>query len=215
MARVSVGDYSRPAGYDVGDLARRKLVDVIRQKSGLWPGDKLVDVASGAGPVSHGLARAFTRVEIHAVEEDAELLEQSAVNARRERVPPDRLTLVRALPDALPFPDEAFLVSTCALGLSRVDDPVSVLEEMHRVTEFGGKCLLVDVDLTKHAGVPEDVRVNVLDAALYEEMKEIGWGKVQTQRLALLKGGGVLRLVTAKRFDVEGDERPDGADEEE
>jgi ubiquinone/menaquinone biosynthesis C-methylase UbiE len=213
MGHFTGGRYGPYEDYDVGELARRKYVDVIRRKAGLWPGDALLDVSCGHGTVSHNLARAFTRARVVAVEADEDEFRVAVENARAEALPASRLQLTRAVGDALPFQDESFLVTTCALGLSREEDPVAVLEEMHRVTEYAGKVYVVDLDFTRSKTHPRDVAVNVLDEEFVDAARDIGFGKVSVQKLALLPGGGTLRLFHGKRLDAVADEEA-GDDED-
>ena len=209
------GKYGPYPGFDVGDLARKRYSDIVVRKAGLWPGDRALDVACGHGTVSNALARAFTKCRVSAVEADEEELARAVENARVEGALP-RLDFVSADPTALPYDDETFMLTTCALGLAFEPDYLEVLEEIHRVTAFMGKVYLVDVDFTNAKKRPGRAKKSVFNEDTQAAMKEMGYGKINIQRVDTLRDGTAVLLLAAKRFDPEvgePDEGEDGEDE--
>ncbi len=205
------GKYGPYPGFDVGDLTRKRYSEIVARKAGLWPGDRALDVACGHGTVSNAVARAFTKCRVAAVDADAAHLARARENARVEGADP-RLDFVRATSAELPFEDESFLLTTCALGLAFEPAHLEVLAEMHRVTSFMGKVLVVDVDFTNATKRPPRAKKSVLGAETRAAMREMGFGKIHVQRVDTMRDGTALLLLSAKRFDVEG-EGPEGDEE--
>lgn len=200
--------YAPVSGYDVGPLARQKYAQLIVQKAGIFPGDVVLDVETGSGIIGVQVSRAFTRAKVIATDADRAALERAAKNAKDEGCV-DRMRFVQCSPDALPFKEERFFFATVGLGLARVEEPVDVMEEIHRVAGFSGKIYAAAVDLSKVKPKPKGWRGIVFDDGMLDAMREIGFGKVQRQRIALLPDGALLDLVMAKRFDAEEDEGDD------
>ena len=205
--------YAPAKGYDVGHLARQKYAHLVVRKAGLFPGDWVLDVETGTGILGVQVARAFTRAKVVATDAERASLERAAANAEAEGCR-DRMRLVQCLPDALPFKDESFFFTTIGFGLSRQEEPLDVLDEIHRATGYSGKVYAPALDLTRVKPKPRGWLAMVFDEDTVAAMREMGYGKVQKQRVALLPDGAQLDLVMAKRFDpAEGDE--DGDDDEE
>lgn len=121
------------------------------------------------------------------------------------------MRFVQALPDALPFKDECVWFTTAGLRLQSVNDPMDVLDEIHRVTGFSGKVYMLQADLRKlRVKKPRGVEPWVFEDDVVVAMKEMGFGKVQMQQIAVLADGARLVLVMAKRFDP-----AEGEDEDE
>ena len=106
-------------------LWRRFLVDRL-------PGDggHVLDVATGTGLVAAELVRRGFAVT--GVDQSAGML------ARARRRFGDRVELVEASAEALPFDDESFDHLTVTYLLRYVDDPGSTLQELARVVRPGG-----------------------------------------------------------------------------
>lgn len=212
-ARVALlrGEYAPHVGYDPGARSRRAVTEAIARKAGMFPGDLALVAPAGVGLVAAPLARAWTRCRVVAVEEDGDALARCVANTR-ELDALARLRPYRADPTALPFEDECFPLVACALALHAHDDPLGVLEELHRVAYWSGKLLAVEPDFTRLAKKPRGLHRNVLDADTQEAMKDMGWGKVSVQKIEVLPDGTVLQLATAKRLDenVDADEAGNG-----
>ena len=71
------------------------------------------------------------------------------------------------------------------------------------------------VDLARVKPKPRGWRAVVFDEDTTTAMREMGFGKITRQRVAVLADGAQIEIVMAKRFDAEHDEEGEGADEEE
>ncbi|HET6405395.1 MAG TPA: class I SAM-dependent methyltransferase [Candidatus Thermoplasmatota archaeon] len=197
--------YAPEDGYDPGPLARNKLTQIVVTKAGLFPGDWVLDVQTGTGLLGVNVSRAFTRAKVVATDSERDALEKARENARTEGCDA-RMRFVQCLPDALPFKDEFSFFSTTGLSLAREEEPLDVLDEIHRVTGFYGKVYVGTVDLRKARKAPRGMKKWIFTDDAIAAMREMGYGKVQMQQVAVLPDGGRLVLVTTKRFDAEGDE---------
>jgi ubiquinone/menaquinone biosynthesis C-methylase UbiE len=210
--------YAPARGYDVGPLARQKYAQMVVQKAGLFPGDWTLDVETGTGILGVQVARAFTRSKVVATDAERQNLERARENAGVEGCEA-RIQFVQCLPDALPFKDETFFFTTIGLALGRQEEPLDVLDEIHRATGYTGKVYAPALDLTRAKKKPRGTHPWVFDEETIGAMREMGFGKVQQLKVAILPDGAQLVLLTAKRFDPEeeeGDEEDadDGADDE-
>jgi ubiquinone/menaquinone biosynthesis C-methylase UbiE len=207
--------YAPSSGYDVGMHARQKYAQLVVQKAGIFPGDWVLDVETGTGILGVNVARAFTRAKVVVTDAEGRNLLKAKENAAAEGPGcADRLRLVRCLPDALPFKDETFFFATVGLALARQEEPLDVLDEVHRATGFYGKVYAPALDLRKMRRKPLGWKDWVFTDEVVKEMREMGFGKVQTMRILILPDGAQLQLVTMKRFDPEGDEDDLDGDEE-
>lgn len=205
--------YAPKGGYDMGPLARHKMSEMVVRKAGLFPGDWVLDVETGTGILGVNVARAFTRAKVVATDADRKNLLKAKENAAAEPAGTGaRLRFVQCLPDALPFKDETFFFATLGLTLARQEEPLDVLDEVHRVTGFYGKVYAPALDLRRMKRKPLGWKEWVFTEDVVKEMREMGFGKVQTLRIIVLPDGAQLQLVTMKRFDPEGgdDEEGDG-----
>lgn len=204
--------YAPTKGYDVGHLARQKYAQLVVQKAGIFPGDWVLDVETGAGILGVQVARAFTRAKVVLTDTERASLKRAAENSVAEGCA-DRMRFVQCLPDALPFKDAKFYFTMMGLALSLQEEPLDVLDEIHRTAGFSAKIYMPALDMTK---VKKKIRGTiswVFDAETIAAMREMGFGKVQPLRVAMLADGAQLYLVTAKRFDAEGDEADEEDDE--
>jgi demethylmenaquinone methyltransferase/2-methoxy-6-polyprenyl-1,4-benzoquinol methylase len=101
------------------------------------PDDRVLDVATGTGAVAAVLAERFG-CRITAVDQSDDMLAAAAVTLR-ERGLLDRVDLVRAEAEALPFDDGAFDGLTVTYLLRYVDDPAATVAELVRVVRPGGR----------------------------------------------------------------------------
>lgn len=198
----------------MGHLAREKYAQLVVRKAGLFPGDWVLDVETGTGILGVQVGRAFTRAKVVATDEERENLEHARRNATAEGCA-DRMRFVQCLPDALPFKDESFFFTTVGFGLAKQEDPLDVLDEIHRATGYYGKVYAPALDLSRVKPKPRGWTSVVFDRDTMAAMREMGYGKVGRQRVAILADGAQLDLVMAKRFDpAEGDEGDEGEDED-
>ena len=115
---------------------RRFMVDRLPRDGG-----QVLDVATGTGLVAEALlARGF---RVTGLDQSPGML----ANARARF--DDRVELVEASADALPFPDASFDHLTFTYLLRYVDDPGATLAELARVVRPGGTVAMVEFGLPR------------------------------------------------------------------
>ena len=202
--------YAPTVGYDVGSLARDRYAGLVVRKAGLIPGDWALDVQTGTGILGVNLARAFTKVKTVVTDANRENLVHARENASAEKCL-ERMRFVQCLPDMLPFKEEKFYFTTVGFRLCAEEEPLDTLDEIHRVTGFYGKVYAPTIDFRKAKNKPEDIIEWVFDEARIQEMREMGYAKVQQSRVMSLSDGAVIYLVMTKRLDPEGGEEEDAS----
>lgn len=104
---------------------------------GARPEDVVLDVATGTAAVAIELVRAY-RCSVVGVDQSAEML-----SSARERIAQaqldDRVQLVEASAERLPFADASFDALTVTYLLRYVEDPAGALRELARVVKSGGR----------------------------------------------------------------------------
>lgn len=139
QASADVFDSALASFYDVITFPLHWLRRRVVRLSGVAPGMRVVDVATGTG----AQARAFADAGAHVVGVDlaARML---AIARRKDRGHATRF--VEGDATALPFADETFDVSCVSLGLHEMPLSVRVraVHEMARVTREGGTVVVVD-----------------------------------------------------------------------
>ncbi len=104
---------------------------------GVGPGDRLIDLACGTGDLAE-LASA-TGAEVVAIDFAREML-----RAAKHRGAPARW--VQGDAEALPFPDAVATCLTCGFAMRNFSSLPTVLAEVARVLEAGGRVALIEVD---------------------------------------------------------------------
>jgi demethylmenaquinone methyltransferase / 2-methoxy-6-polyprenyl-1,4-benzoquinol methylase len=113
-------------------------------QTGLRPGQRALDVASGTGDLGAGVARqvgrdglaVLTDINREMLARGRDRLIDKGVGARVE--------FVIANAECLPFPDSAFDCVTIGLGLRNVTDKAVALASMRRVLKPGGRLLVLE-----------------------------------------------------------------------
>lgn len=206
--------YAPEDGYDPGPIARSKLSQIVVQKAGLFPGDWVLDVETGTGILGVNVARAFTRTKTIVTDTERENLEKARENADTEGCRA-RMAFVQCLPEALPFKDETFFFATVGMTLNAHEEPLEVFDEIHRATGYYSKIYAIAIDLTRLKKKPRGIDPWVFDDETVDELRGIGFGKVQKQQIAVLPDGARLFLVSMKRFDPEDEEGDEDEEDEE
>lgn len=113
-------------------------------QTGLRPGQRALDVASGTGDLGAGLARQVGR-DGRAVLTDInrEMLERGR-DRLIDRGFAARAEFVIANAECLPFPDSGFDCVTIGFGLRNVTDKPAALRSMRRVLRPGGRLLVLE-----------------------------------------------------------------------
>jgi demethylmenaquinone methyltransferase/2-methoxy-6-polyprenyl-1,4-benzoquinol methylase len=117
---------------------RRYLVSRLDAR----PGERVLDVACGTGAVSVEIARRYGCTVV-AADQSPEMLAEGRVRIERAGLG-DRIELVEARAEALPFPDGDFDHLTFTYLLRYVDDPAATLHELARAVRPGGRIAMLE-----------------------------------------------------------------------
>jgi len=122
-----------------GQIYRRNVL----RRAGIKRGMRVIDVASGTGPVARALMALLDNPEqIVCVEPSAGMIAES-----RKSVPCVHL---QATAECLPVGDQSFDFLTMGFALRHVDDLDKTFREFHRVLADGGKALVLDVTIPEN-----------------------------------------------------------------
>ena len=113
---------------------RRALVDAVDPR----PSDRVLDVATGTGLVAAALVRR-AGCTVVGLDQSQEMLARARERVLGDPMLRDRITLVHAAAESLPFEDGAFDALTFTYLLRYVDDPGATLRELARVVRPGGR----------------------------------------------------------------------------
>jgi len=145
--RWLLGGELHPGGED---LTRRML-----ELAGVGEGDRLLDVASGAGTTA--LLAASER-DCRVVGLDYGAAAVTGARAEAEAIGlADRVSFVEGDAEALPFDDGSFDVVICECALCTFPDKATAVAEMRRVLKPGGRLALSDV-VADHSRLPSDLQ---------------------------------------------------------
>ena len=109
------------------------------KRSGVRPGDSVLDCATGTGDLALLFQRAVqARGQIVGTDFNADML---ALAARKAE---DPVAWQVHDTEALAFADASFDIVSIAYGIRNVDDPHRALTEMHRVLKPGGRLVVLE-----------------------------------------------------------------------
>lgn len=118
------------------------------------PGARVLDLACGDGVYSAWLAEAVgSGGRVVAVDIDPAYLELAAATARAAGVA-DRVELVEAPVERLPFEPGSFDLAWCAQSFRSLPDPVAALRVMKRLVRPGGTVAVLENDALHHLLLP-------------------------------------------------------------
>ncbi len=172
-----------PARYDAVGAAlsfgqdprwRRALVDAMLA----GPQDRILDVATGTGMVATSLVERFG-CHVVGLDQSEPMLARARANVAANPRLSERIELVRAEAESLPFADASFDGLTFTYLLRYVEDPLQALRELARVVRPGGRIASLEF------GVPPQAALRTL------------W-RVYTRAVMPLLG----RLVSAEWLEV-------------
>ena len=113
-------------------------------QTGLRPGGRALDVASGTGDLGAGLARQVGPTGLAVLTD----INREMLTRGRDRLLDEGLcgnvAFVIANAECLPFPDRSFDCVTIGFGLRNVTDKAAALASMRRVLRPGGRLLVLE-----------------------------------------------------------------------
>jgi ubiquinone/menaquinone biosynthesis C-methylase UbiE len=115
------------------------VADDLVGVAGLEPGQRVLDVACGAGVVTR---RAAERIGAAGTVADLELNPGMLAVARSQTPPGMSIEWHHVNADSMPLPDEAFDVVLCQMGLQFFANKLAAPREMRRVLAPGGRALV-------------------------------------------------------------------------
>jgi demethylmenaquinone methyltransferase/2-methoxy-6-polyprenyl-1,4-benzoquinol methylase len=188
-------------------------------QTGLRPGQRALDVASGTGDLAAGLARQVGSTGMAVLTDiNWEMLSRGRDRLLDKGIA-GNVAFVIANAEQLPFPDRSFDCVTIAFGLRNVTDKAAALRSMRRVLRPGGRLLVLEFSQPRVAGLKplydaysfgllpalgrlvagdeasyrylaESIRVHPDQAALAAMMSEAGFEDCRWHNLA----GGIVAL---------------------
>ena len=188
-------------------------------QTGLRPGQRALDVASGTGDLAAGLARQVGSAGLAVLTD----INREMLSRGRDRLLDKgiagNVAFVIANAEQLPFPDRSFDCVTIAFGLRNVTDKGAALRSMRRVLRAGGRLLVLEFsqprstrlkplydaysfrllpvlgrlvagDEASYRYLAESIRMHPDQAALAAMMSEAGFEDCRWHNLA----GGIVAL---------------------
>jgi len=188
-------------------------------QTGLRPGQRALDVASGTGDLGAGLARQVGKEGLAVLTD----INREMLARGRDRLIDRGLTtqveFVIANAECLPFPDRSFDCVTIGFGLRNVTDKPAALAAMRRVLKPGGRLLVLEFskptlealrpaydafsfnvlprlgsivagDAASYRYLAESIRMHPGQEALATLMREAGFDDARWHNLA----GGIVAL---------------------
>ncbi len=135
VARNYVASESHARGRSLG-----RLLDLVQPR----PGERVLDVAAGAGHTAIAFAGAGARA--FALDPAQAMLAAARDLARARGLAAGAVRFVRAAAERLPFPDGAFAAVVCRTAAHHFADPAGAVREMARVAARpGGRVALTDL----------------------------------------------------------------------
>jgi len=128
------------------DIAWRRFT--VR-KMRFFKSNRLLDVATGTGDLAIDAARRRSSVSITGLDFVGEMLRSGHAKIVGKGLS-DRVSLVQGDALCLPFPDDAFDVSSIAFGIRNIPDRSAALREMLRVVVPGGQVLVLEMTFIRN-----------------------------------------------------------------
>jgi len=188
-------------------------------QTGLRPGQRALDVASGTGDLGAGLARQVGKDGLAVLTDiNREMLSRGR-DRLLDRGLASQVAFVLANAECLPFPDRCFDCVTIGFGLRNVTDKPAALAAMRRVLKPGGRLLVLEFskptadilkpaydaysfnilprlgsivagDAPSYRYLAESIRMHPDQEALAAMMREAGFDDTRWHNLA----GGIVAL---------------------
>jgi len=117
------------------------LTRALIEQAGIVEGQKILDVAGGAGEPSLTIAETVgPHGSVVCTDPIAEMIVAAEIDARERGL--ENVEFRQCTADALPFADNSFDAVVCRLGAMFFPDPLAGLREMIRVVKPGGRVAL-------------------------------------------------------------------------
>jgi arsenite methyltransferase len=173
-----------------GAATTRRALTIVDPK----PGERLLDVACGAGQSALMAARERDLV-VSGVDASEALLADARERAVAEGLG-ERAEFVCADAELLPFEDGSFDLALCECSLCLFPDKATAVGELHRVLRPGGRLALADI-VAKRERLPEELRGALATVACVGEA-------LSSEELArLLEATGFfIRVMEVRRDDA-------------
>lgn len=179
----------RPSGARAREIYRDPLYHypnfrVILAELALTPDDYLLEVGCGGGALLRDALESGCRAA--AVDHSRDMV-ALAKEVNRQSIIDDRLQVVEASANALPFPDATFTCATMTGVLGFLPDPVAALVELRRVLAPGGRLVVLgsDPELKGTPAAPEPMASRLRfydDDELAKIGREAGFDDVRVVR---------------------------------
>jgi ubiquinone/menaquinone biosynthesis C-methylase UbiE len=132
-----------------GAYGRSRLLPSLQRKALAelepGPGDRVLDVACGAGALVIEMAPGVERAVGIDISEGMLGIARSRLRAAEEDYPLSNVEFLQGPSDALPFADCSFTAVVCTTSLHHFPDPQRSIEEIARVLEPGGRLVIGDM----------------------------------------------------------------------
>ena len=116
---------------------RKEIVKYIRKNN--YSREVLLDLATGTGDLSRELL-SLSPLKIYAAD-----ISRKMLDIQKIKVNSDRLILVRADAQSLPFDDEYFDIVTIGFGVRNFENTELSLREINRVLKKNGKLIILEM----------------------------------------------------------------------
>jgi ubiquinone/menaquinone biosynthesis C-methylase UbiE len=157
--------YARNTARDMPDF----VALAQRMTAALPAGSGILEVAPGPGYLAVEIARRGA-YQVVGLDISHTFVEIAARNAREANV---QIDFRQGNAAAMPFPENTFDLILCRAAFKNFSQPVTALNEMHRVLKPGGQALIVDLR--------KDATMDNINA--YIEQSDLGWANAVIYKL--------------------------------
>ncbi len=126
---------------------RRKMALFLPNKKELFH----LDIATGTGDQIFSLWESSSSLTYSIGIDPAEKMLQAAQKKLNQKSYLDKVDLLLAVAEQLPFSENTFDVATISFGIRNTTDPLQALKEMHRVIKDGGKALILEFSFPENS----------------------------------------------------------------